>query len=113
MATQALGRGLRTGLSSLPGIASTSDIEKSRKAYEPSRERAQGALKEQSFYQSEVTGAKGAELKAKLDVEQGVREAGAKSLQDYATEEKGLIDTAKAEKEKNLFLLFSLPKKMP
>jgi hypothetical protein len=106
MATLALGRGLRTNLSATPGIASTSDIEKSRKAYEPSRQRAQEALQEQSFYQSEVTGAKGAELKAKLDVEQGVREAGAKSLQDYATEEKGLIDTAKAEKEKNPFPTF-------
>jgi len=106
MATSALGRGLRTNLSATPGIASTSDIEKSRKAYEPSRQRAQEALQEQSFYQSEVTGAKGAELRAKLDVEQGVREAGAKSLQDYATEEKGLIDTAKAEKEKNPFPTF-------
>ena len=106
MATQALGRGLRTGLSSLPGIASTSDIEKSRKAYEPSREIAQKSLAQQSVLQGDVTTAKGAELKAKLDVEQGVREAGAESLQNYATEEKGLIDTAKAEKEKNPFPTF-------
>ena len=106
MATQALGRGLRTGLSSLPGIASTSDIEKSRKAYEPSREIAQKSLAQQSVLQGDVTTAKGAELKTKLDLEQSVREAGAKSLQDYATEEKGLIDTAKAEKEKNPFPTF-------
>jgi hypothetical protein len=106
MATQALGRGLRTGLSSLPGIASTSDIEKSRKAYEPSREIAQKSLAQQSVLQGDVTAAKGGELKARLDLEQSVREAGVKSLQDYATEEKGLIDTAKAEKEKNPFPTF-------
>jgi hypothetical protein len=106
MATLALGRGLRTNLSATPGIASTSDIEKSRKAYEPSREKAQKSLAQQSVLQGDVTAAKGAELKAKLDLEQSVREAGAESLQNYAIEEKGLIDTAKAEKEKNPFPTF-------
>jgi len=106
MATSALGRGLRTNLSATPGIASTSDIEKSRKAYEPSRERAQKSLDQQSVLQGDVTAAKGAELQAKLNLEQSVREAGAESLQNYAIEEKGLIDTAKAEKEKNPFPTF-------
>lgn len=106
MATQALGRGLRTGLSALP-IASTENVAKAEEMYAPSRARATEAMAEQALLGEGVSFAKGEEARAKESLAQKVREAGAESLRLAAEEEKGLVDVAKQEKEKNPFPTFS------
>jgi hypothetical protein len=106
MATQALGRGLRTGLSALP-IASTENVAKAEEMYAPSRARATEAMAEQALLGEGVSFAKGQEAKAKESLAQGVREAGTESLRLGAEEEKGLMDVARQEREKNPFPTFS------
>lgn len=106
MATQALGRGLRTGLSGLP-IASTENVAKAEEMYVPSRARTTEAMAEQALLGEGVSFAKGEEARAKESLAQKVREAGAESLRLAAEEEKGLVDVAKQEKEKNPFPTFS------